>query len=98
MRRLYGFIVGKCKVNPEYFFDEMSFTEIEVVIEAYEEEFRNDWEKTRTLAHSIISSQSTKAVKPEDVLKFQWDDENGGEVKQVASDEDRKRLMEKIKK
>ena len=97
MRKLYGFIVGKCKVDPEYFFDSMTFPEIESLISAYEDEFRDGWEKTRTISHAIISSQSSKPISPEEVLKFDWDTDTK-KVNSGMSDEDRERLMKKHKK
>jgi hypothetical protein len=97
MRKIYSFIVGKRGIDPNYFFDEMEASEIGLILEAYEDEFKNNWEQTRAIVHAVISSQSSKPVSPEEVLKFNWDNESTKSAKGV-SDEDRERLMNKINK
>lgn len=97
MRKLYGYIVGKCGVSPSYFFDEMTFAEVNALVDSYDEDFRNGWEQIRTLAHAVIASQSSKPVKPEDVLKFEWDKEQTKSTTKLT-ETDRERLLKKVKK
>jgi hypothetical protein len=57
----------------------MSMNEAGYIIKNREEEYINSWNQTRFIAYSIIQSQSSKAIKVTDVLKFPWDkksDEN----------------------
>lgn len=97
---IYGFVVVRCGVSPQYFLDEMTDYEISIIMEHSFEQYKDGWEKIRSTNHAIISSQSTKPVQPKDVLPFPWDkDENGNDIekkeKPKLSDEDRIRLLNK---
>ena len=37
---------------------------------------REEWERTRFEAYIIAQTQSTKKLKPTDIIKFQWDNDN----------------------
>jgi hypothetical protein len=75
--------------------------EIGALSDAYYEHYKEGWEKVRTIAHVIMSSQSTKPLKPKDVLKFAWDDEQNETVdkkKKETPEEAKERLRKKFKK
>ena len=94
---IYGFIVVRCGIAPNYFLDEMTQYEMGIVMKHYFEQYKDNWEKVRSTNHAIISSQSTKSIKPKDVLPFPWDDDGKDKKKgkQKLSDEDRIRLLNK---
>ncbi len=37
---------------------------------------KDDWEQARLISYLIAQSNSTKKLKLEDIIKFQWDDES----------------------
>ncbi len=44
------------------------------IIKRSDDEYKNKWDQTRYIVYSIIQSQSTKSLIPQDVLKFPWDE------------------------
>lgn len=54
---------------------------------------REAMERMRFLAYSVLQSQSEKMIKPSDVLKFEWDDEEAvQEDRRPANEEDFERM------
>ena len=51
----------------------MQYDEASAIIKKNEEQYMNDWNMTRMNMYAIFQSQSTKSIKPTDVLKFPWD-------------------------
>lgn len=84
MKELYGIIVYNCSIAPDYFFDKMSELEMQAVIDAYFEDFKDNWEKTRTLVHSTFSVYSGKPLKHTDVLEFAWDSKTKKKLKSAS--------------
>jgi hypothetical protein len=56
--------------------DALTFFEIEAIIDAEYEKFKDQWEQTRFIAYIMAQTQSTKSLKPQDILKFAWDGED----------------------
>lgn len=83
---LYGMIVFKCKIDPRYFLDEMTPHEVNALMEAYMDEYKDGWEKIRYTNHAIISSQSSKSVKLTDIMPFPWDKEDIKGRKEMSKD------------
>lgn len=55
--------------------------------------FMNSWEQARFIAFLIAQCNSTKQLKPSDIMKFQWDKEEAEST--AISNEDIRRLKEK---
>lgn len=47
--------------------------EASYIIKKSEDEFVDKWSQTRYIAYAIIQSQSTKKLKPTDILEFPWE-------------------------
>lgn len=47
--------------------------EASYVIKKTEDDFVDKWSQTRYIAYAIIQSQSTKKLKPTDILEFPWE-------------------------
>ncbi|RCW38661.1 hypothetical protein DFO77_103131 [Marinilabilia salmonicolor] len=65
----------KSGVSPDYFLDSMTLQELDLFVESYTEDFKQEQERLRLLGWWIISVNSTKKVKLTDVIKFSWDNE-----------------------
>lgn len=85
--------------DPEYFWEKMQFYELQILIDNIELISKNGWEQTRMLAYIQAQMNSKKTLKPEDIMKFTWDNveiesniEDG-----FASEEDKERLGKRIK-
>ncbi|MGL5786533.1 MAG: hypothetical protein ACRCX4_06950 [Bacteroidales bacterium] len=74
---------------PSYILDEMTFGEIDAILSEVENVNRDQWEQTRLIMWSVLQSQSTKSIKPTDVLPFTWDNkgDNTGDNKVVTQTE-----------
>lgn len=52
----------------------MNWWELNNVLEAIFENNKDSAENNRLLMYSIFQSQSSKKIKPEDIIKFSWDE------------------------
>lgn len=56
---------------------------------------RNSWEQARIIAYITAQCNSSKKLKPTDIMQFTWDEETYGDTS--ISNDDIKRLKEKAK-
>jgi hypothetical protein len=56
-------------------FLELEPWEINLFAENLEDAEREEWERTRFSAYMTAQMNSTKKLKPEQIIKFKWDDE-----------------------
>lgn len=47
--------------------------ELELILSNYSYHYRNNWEMTRNISYIIAQTNSTKKLKPQDIMKFDWD-------------------------
>lgn len=80
-------------LNPKYVLDEMEQYEIAPLILNLHKKNKESWEQTRMLGFIIAQTQSTKKIKPEDIIKFPWDNEESHITS--VSNEDKERLIQK---
>jgi hypothetical protein len=62
-------------IPPAYFLDEMENYELMSIIQESENQYIENWNRTRVLVHSIYQSQNSKSLDYEDIFKFPWDEE-----------------------
>jgi len=86
-------IVGNCGIQPEYFLDEITYSECNSLLDAYNERYKDTWEQTRYISFVFAAAQNEKIKKPTDVLKFEWDKEEE-QVKMTL--EERRRREEEM--
>jgi len=89
--------VGEGGVSPDYFLDKMSFSEVRYFLQGLSMRNRESWEQARILGYIIAQSNSTKELKQTDILRFPWDEEEGGPQANIVSDADMERLRQKAK-
>lgn len=81
----------------DYFMDELQPYEVYFLTKNLQKSIRWDWEMTRQLAYMTAQVNSTKKLKPTDIMKFDWDNEN--KKRSVNIDKERlKRLAERMTK
>lgn len=85
---LYRLVVIELHYQPEYFFDKMEIYELDSVLKHYPYRFKSECEMARNIAYIIAQSNSTKKLKPNDIMKFVWDDNK------ILNEEKRKELSE----
>ena len=83
-------------LNPDYVLDRMQMYEIQPLMSNIYRKHRESWEQTRFLGYLIAQTNSTKKLKPSDIIKFFWDSETPNEDKTISA-EDISRLKEKAK-
>lgn len=57
----------------DYFMDNMSFYEVRTLAKNLNRSVRWGWEMTREIAFVTAQVNSTKRLKPSDIMKFEWD-------------------------
>ena len=67
--------------------------EIEMIGEYIDQAEREEWERTRFAAYMTAQVQSTKSLKPTDILKFKWDGDGKQEKTTKEQFEEYKRKM-----
>ena len=70
-------------------------TEAISIIKKEEEEFIDRWNQTRMIMYAVFQSQSTKKLKPTDILKLPWEKDFN---KEELSDEEKKLRKERLQK
>lgn len=94
-KEIYSALVIEGGLDPEYVLDKMQMYELEPLISNLHRKDRNSWEQARMIAYVIAQCNSTKKLKPTDIMQFTWDSDTTGETS--ISNEDIKRLKEKAK-
>ena len=57
-----------------YFMDNMRYYELKPILKNLNVSVKNDWEIARQISYIIAQSQSTKKIKPSDIMQFPWDE------------------------
>ena len=73
----------------------MKFYEIPELVKGLNLKSRESWEQTRLLAYMTAQVNSTKTIKPTDILQFEWDEKEPDVEEKVISKADIKRLSKK---
>ncbi len=74
----------------------MEWYEVESCLNGLKNKEKNGWEQTRFICYITAQTQSTKKLKPTDILSFEWD--NVSENKETTiTNNDVERLKEKAK-
>ena len=73
----------------------MKFYEIPELVKGLNLKSRESWEQTRLLAYMTAQVNSTKKIKPTDILQFEWDKKEPVDEEKMISKADVKRLSKK---
>lgn len=67
----------------------MQLYELNEILKNYQYHFKNEFEQTRILSFIIAQSNSSKKLKPSDILKFDWDNQETEtvETKQLTKED-----------
>lgn len=57
----------------EYFLDRMKPYELGIILNNLNLSVKNDWEVARQIMYVTAQTQSTKRLKPQDIMKLPWD-------------------------
>lgn len=71
--------------------------ELDTLISNIHKKSKESWEQARMIAYVIAQSNSSKKLKPSDIMRFAWDDEPTKKGDTSISNDDIKRLKEKAK-
>ena len=53
--------------------EDMKYYELKPILKNLNVSVKNDWEIARQISYIIAQSQSTKKIKPSDIMHFPWD-------------------------
>ena len=82
-------------ISPEYVLDSMAMYEIEPLVSSLLLRHKESWEQTRILAYILAQVNSTKKLKPTDILSFTWDKEDKQDKNTSITNKDIERLKNK---
>lgn len=82
-------------LSPRYIADEAEMYEISILAQGLYLKSKENWEQTRMISFITAQVNSSKKLKPNDILSFPWDDKMKDETK--VSNEDIERLSKKAK-
>lgn len=54
--------------------EDMKYYELKPILKNLNVSVKNDWEIARQISYIIAQSQSTKKIKPSDIMLFPWDE------------------------
>lgn len=74
-------------ISPDYFFDYMNWDEVNAILEEYNNQYKNEWEKIRWSAYINALGQGVKLKKPTDLIEFEWERKKDIDVNQYSKDE-----------
>lgn len=72
----------------------MEFYEIDAILNSMHYRHRQSWEQTRMICYVLAQSNSTKSIKPTDIIHFPWDDDSEP-ADTYVNEEDIERLKKK---
>lgn len=58
-----------------YFLDTMRSYELKPILKNLNCSVKNDWEIARQVCYIIAQTQSSKKIKPSDIMRFPWDED-----------------------
>nr|DAJ23585.1 MAG TPA: hypothetical protein [Caudoviricetes sp.] len=61
--------------------------ELNTILSSLNKSIKNDWEQTRMIAYIIAQCNSTKQLKPTDILKFDWDNDDHNKQEIITKDD-----------
>lgn len=93
IEEIYSLVVVECGIEPDYFLDRMKWYEVEACIKGLENKNKASWEQCRFISYMIAQVNSTKKLKPTDILSFNWDKEEDDNT--MITNEDIERLKNK---
>ena len=95
MTELFAILVLRFNLSPAYVLDHMQLYEAKALLKYSDYSSRDSWEQSRLVAYLIAQTNSTKRMKPSDIIKFSWDNEHNGDTS--ISNDDIERLRNKAK-
>lgn len=87
-------LVIESGIDPAYFMDKMQMYELAPLLKNIHRKNKESWEQARLISYIIAQTNSTKQLKPTDILKFSWEDDTT-EKETKISNEEIARLKEK---
>ena len=95
MTELFAILVLRYNLSPAYVLDHMQLYEAKALLKYSDYSSRDSWEQSRLVAYLIAQTNSTKKMKPSDIIKFSWDNEHN--VDTSISNDEIERLRNKAK-
>lgn len=87
----------KLGIAPDYVLDKMTMYEAKALLKYQYYKDKENWEQTRLLGYITAQVNSTKKIKINDILKFEWDEQNHENKPKLMEDSELQRLKQKAK-
>lgn len=95
---IYATLVLVGGLSPDYVLDKMEFYEVNCLLKNIYLKDKESWERARFITYITAQCNSTKTLKPTDIMKFQWDEDYVPEEHHKSiSDNDIARLRQMAK-
>lgn len=92
---IYSLLVLEAGIDPGYVLDRMEFYEIDALIDHFYLSHKEGWEQARMISYVIAQSNSTKKIRPTDLIQFPWDKMELESTDKAISTKDIERLKKK---
>jgi hypothetical protein len=80
-------------VSPDYFFDSMSWDEVNAVLDANFSRYKDSWEQTRWIGYINACVAGSSVKKPTDLITFSWEQEEVAVETDTRSIEERRQEL-----
>lgn len=70
---MYSIVVIELGISPDYFLDKMQLYEIPTLVKNMNLKHKDAWEQARFNSFITAQVNSTKKLKPTDLMRFSWD-------------------------
>lgn len=98
MAEIFGMVMVNTGIDPEYFLDRMSWTELTPILNRIDEDYKDRWEQTRAVIFRIALSfsASEEPITAHDVYPLPWDPKPEKAVIKPDMDPERIARMEEM--
>lgn len=90
-------LVIRARISPEYVLDQITWREVNSLLEEVEISSRDGWEQTRMIMWSVVQSQSSKKIDMKQILPFDWDKEDKASIAVTKEDVEAFKIRNNIK-
>jgi hypothetical protein len=91
-------LVLQLGLNPQYVLDQMQMYEVRSLLQYSYYRDKESWEQSRLIAYITAQTQSTKRIKPTDIMTFPWEKDNANDLQDANKRTNKQPTNEDVKR